>query len=207
MFDRGICIGLALCTTLCGQVRAQSSDLGASRPVLVLLAAWDFDYSEYQALTDGLRRYQLPVACVSTDSLTARATNDSLVKPDLSLDAVEPERFCALVVLGGVGSARFWDDSLVLDMVKRFASDSEIEVAGIGLGALTLAKAGVLAGRQATGYDDRTAARLMKEQGVRFKFAPVVMDGRFMTATGSAACAKFTAALAARIHHQGHQER
>ena len=198
-------IGLVLTGLAAVVAQPERPSLRSNRPLLILLAARDFDYQEYRTVRDGLQRHQLGAVCVSTDSGVARAANDSLVRPDIALAAVDPGQFAGLAVVGGIGAARLWDDSLVLARVRSFAQDSAQVIGAIGTGPIVLAKVGVLTGRRATVIGDPRAVRLLTGLGVRLVRAEVVTDGRFVTANTAAAGARFVDALVARLNRGDRQ--
>jgi protease I len=68
-------------------------------------------------------------------------------------------------------------------------------VAAICLGPLTLAKAGVLAGRKATIFPDRKAIQTLRDCGGIYSAEPVVVDGSIVTADGPESAGPFTDAV------------
>jgi protease I len=174
---------------------ATDSSQNPARSILVLIAQKDFDYGEYHNTTACLRELGDEVVTVSADTVLASAMNDSTVKPDLALKMVAPERYQALIVVGGIGSVLFWQDSLVLQFVRNFALKKAHVVGAIGLGPITLAKTGVLKGRTVTVYNDAKAATLVEDGGARIQFRDVVTDGNIVTATGGEAGRRFAEAV------------
>jgi len=164
-------------------------------PVLVLVAARDFSYEEYQPVHAGLRAAGLQVLVASEDSLTARAINDSSAKPDVLVRDIDPAGYSALVVIGGIGSVVYWTDSLVLRLVKTFADSKDQVLVAIGIGPILLAKAGALNGRKATVYADFRALKLLEQGGARYVSEDVVIDDRIITATGADVAAKTVRAV------------
>jgi protease I len=181
--------GILLTCSLQGQVPAPSPDL-TLRPVLVLVAARDFSFAEFQPVRDGLRAAGLRVVVACRDSLKAQAVNDSLVVPDLTLMEVDPAVYSGLVVVGGIGSVLYWSDSLALGMVRTVAQGEDQALAAIGIGPVLLARAGALNGRRATAHADLRAVKFLEQGGARFENRDCVVDGRIVTAADAAAAGK-----------------
>ena len=174
-------------------------DTAAGREILFLVAARDFDFQEYRLTGEALSRMGCAVKVASTETTAAIATNDTAIKPDIELSAVDPARYEALIVVGGVGSVLYWDDSAALALLRGFAGTSGHVIGAIGIGPLVLAKAGLLKGRTAAVYNDPAAAKILADNGAKFSFRDVVADGQFITANGSDAADKFTLAIVKRL--------
>ena len=107
-------LGVLLTCGLQGQIPAQRQGL-TLRPVLVLVAARDFSFAEFQPVRNGLRAAGLRVVVASRgfwghDSAScppAQAVNDSTIAPDLMLSEVDPAVYSGLVVIGGIGSVLY----------------------------------------------------------------------------------------------------
>jgi protease I len=179
-----------------GAGRAMAEGGENAKPVLVLVAARDFSFEEFQPVVTGLRNTGLKIAVAASDSLRAQATDDSVVIPDLALRDVDPAAYSGLVVVGGIGSVLYWNDSLVLGLVRSFAEGNRRVLAGIGVGPVLLAKAGVLRGRRATAYADLRAVRFLAEGGAEYVNREIVSDGLIVTASGAAAAGKLVQAVA-----------
>jgi len=84
-----------------------------------------------------------------------------------------------------------------LDNNVSYSLCKKTVAAGKLLGAICitpriLAKAGVLTGKKATGWDgDNELAAIFKEHDVTYEKKPVVVDGKFVTATGPSAAHEF----------------
>jgi protease I len=127
-----------------------------------------------------------------------RAGHSAVVTPDMAVYEVNPDFFDCIVVVGGPGSPVLADNDGVTGLV-RTASDRGKLVGAICLGPMALAKAGVLAGRNATIYPDGKAVALLRETAARYKAEPVVTDGNIVTADGPQSAGKFGAELAAML--------
>jgi 4-methyl-5(b-hydroxyethyl)-thiazole monophosphate biosynthesis len=120
--------------------------------VLVLLAE---GFEEIEAITvvDVLRRAGLEVTVASLGSaVLVNGAHAIAVAADTTFDAVDGERFGALVLPGGMpGTKHLADDPRVIALVQRFAAAGR-PLAAICAAPMVLARAGVLEGRQATSH-------------------------------------------------------
>jgi protease I len=183
--------------------------LAGPQPVLLLIAARDFSYEEFQPVRDGLQRVGLTVQVCSEDTQPARALNDSLVRPDVLVRDANPTDYSALVVIGGIGSVTYWSDSAALGLVRSFVvargegRHGGLPLLGaIGIGPILLAKAGVLKGRNATVYADFRAIEFLQQGGARYVSKDVVIDDGIVTGSDAGVAEKMAQALAKLLGSQ-----
>ena len=109
----------------------------------------------------------------------------------LSFEDIDPKRYEGLVIVGGIGSqTNLWDDDLLSPIVKMFHQSGKV-IAAICLATVVLARAGILKGKKATYYESPASFREMKIGGAIITNAPVVRDGRIVTANGPSASKAF----------------
>jgi len=106
----------------------------------------------------------------------------------VQLDQVRVEDFDALAIPGGFETAGFYEDAYAesfLDIIRQFDQANK-PIAAICVGALPLAKSGVLAGRRATTYKLLGGKRRQQlaEMGAEVIDAALVRDGNVITSTG-----------------------
>jgi 4-methyl-5(b-hydroxyethyl)-thiazole monophosphate biosynthesis len=128
-----------------------------------------------------------------------RCTFGLRVLPDRLLEDVRPEDFDALAVPGGFEDYGFYDHAYtdeVSELIRAFDHQAK-PIASICVGALTVAKSGVLAGRRATAY--HRMGGLRREQlsgfGVKVEDQPIVRDGNIITSTSPATAVDVALAL------------
>jgi 4-methyl-5(b-hydroxyethyl)-thiazole monophosphate biosynthesis len=112
------------------------------------------------------------------------------VIPDAVLADVDLNSFDAVAVPGGFESAGFYQDAYAdefLDVLRWFDSQPR-PIAAVCVGALPLAKAGILAGRRATTYHLLGGKRReqLAAMGAEVVDAPLVRDRNVLTSTGPA---------------------
>ena len=113
----------------------------------------------------------------------------------LSFDDIDPKRYDGLVIVGGAGSqTHLWDDEMLIPIVKMFHQSGKV-VAAICLATVVLAHAGILKGKKATYFESPASFREMKIGGAEITNAPVVKDGRIITANGPSASHAFADAI------------
>lgn len=113
----------------------------------------------------------------------------------LTFDDIDPKKYDGMVIVGGTGSqAHLWDDEMLVPIVKMFHQSGKV-IGAICLAPIVLARAGILKGKKATYSESPVAFREMKIGGAVITNAPVVKDGRIITANGPAASKAFAEAV------------
>jgi 4-methyl-5(b-hydroxyethyl)-thiazole monophosphate biosynthesis len=119
--------------------------------------------------------------------------------PDVQLDQVRVEDFDGLAIPGGFETAGFYEDAYAepfLDIIRQFDRATK-PIAAICVGALPLAKSGVLVGRRATTYKLLGGKRRQQlaELGAQVVDANLVHDGNVITSTGPSTAVDVALAL------------
>ena len=130
----------------------------------------------------------IEVKVASTSLSEARGKLGAVILPDMLISDINVNDFDAFISVGGKGSLQYWNDPLAHKIFKDAFSSGKL-VAGICSGAVTLAKAGILKGKQATAFSG-DAGELISA-GVNYTANPVEKDGRVITASGPSAAAGF----------------
>jgi protease I len=168
------------------------------RTVALFLAQQLFSNEEFETALRQLSRAGLFTRVSATDTGVAVGMSNVVVKPDLALADVRAADFAGLVLIGGSGAALHWDDSLLHARCREFAAAGRV-VAAIGIAPITLARAGILKGRKATVFRDRTAIGWLKDHGAKFSFQELVCDRNVITAAGAPQAKAFGHAIAAAV--------
>ena len=131
---------------------------------------------------------------VASKSLeTAKGMLGVQVKPDLLVSDIKVEEWDAIILVGGAGSGVYWDDSLLHSMLNEAVKQNKI-VGAICIAPVTLANAGILAGKKATVYSSET--QKLVDKGAECTGKDVERDGNVITASGPPAAKRFGEALA-----------
>ncbi len=130
---------------------------------------------------------------VKVASITRAEATGSMgakVMPDMAVYEVNPDFFDAVVVVGGPGSPELARRREVVDLVEKAYGLGKI-VAAICLGPMTLASAGILAGKNATVFGSRIGIQALENGGSSYKDKHVVIDGNIITADGPQSAGEF----------------
>lgn len=123
------------------------------------------------------------VTCGLTENITS--TFNIPLKVDLLIEDVKAEDYDALALPGGFSEFGYYEDAyseIFLDLIRRFDEQGKL-IASICVGALPIAKSGVLKGRTGTTYHlmNRRRQIQLEEFGVNIVNEPVVVDGNIIT--------------------------
>jgi protease I len=164
----------------------------------MIIAPRDFRDEEFKTPYEYLTSLGHKVVVASTDTTVATGLLDMKVKPDLKIDSVDTLAFDALILVGGSGSVIYWDNQTVHQLVKHFARPPKL-LAAICLATVTLARAGVLKGKEATAFKDRNTIDELKKGGATYIDKDVVISSNIITASGPKAADKFAKAIATAL--------
>lgn len=172
---------------------------GASaHAVLIFLPQQLFSGEEFEPALAQLARSGLQTRITSLGAGIASSMDQVLVNTDLALRDANVSDYAGLVLLGGSGASLYWDDSLVKAKCREFADSGKV-VAAIGIAPVTLARAGVLKGRNATVFHDRDAINWLRQGGARFSFSNLVTDRNIITAATDDQARAFGRAVAKAV--------
>jgi len=112
------------------------------------------------------------------------------ILPDVLLSDISSSEFDAVAIPGGFESEGFFDEAyseLILQILRDFNSEKK-PIASICVGALPIAKSGILNGRRATTYHLSGGKRRKQlgEMGAIVEDSPIVVDGNVITSTSPA---------------------
>jgi protease I len=166
--------------------------------VLMIIAQDGFRDEELIVPKEVLEKEGHSVKIASLSRGKSHGSRGAVVAPDLAVYEANPEFFDAVIVVGGPGSRKLSEDRSVLNLVIEAAARKKI-VGAICLGPMTLAKAGVLAGRNATVFPDREGVSSLRQNAANYVREPVVVDGLIVTADGPLSAGSFGAAVSALL--------
>jgi protein deglycase len=121
-----------------------------------------------------------------------KCTWNLIVRPELEFDKINMQDYDALAIPGGFEKSGFYEDAFderFLDLIRQFDKQGKI-IASVCVGAIPIAKSGVLQNRFATTYDlnDLFSARRkqLADLGAIVKDEKMVVDRNIITSTGPA---------------------
>ncbi|HOI14082.1 MAG TPA: DJ-1/PfpI/YhbO family deglycase/protease [Methanoculleus sp.] len=117
----------------------------------------------------------------------------------MAFDDADPDDYAGIVIVGGSGSEEhLWGSEKLIEIVRSFFEQGKV-VAAICLAPVVLARAGIIAGRQATVYPSPAAVAEMKKAGANLLEIPVVADMQVVTANGPGAAAQFADTIITKL--------
>ena len=119
--------------------------------------------------------------------VTGRTIDATMLVNQLNLDELD-----ALIFIGGPGSTLFFNNPMILDLVRTAVVKRKI-VAATDIAPGILANAGVLAGYRVTAYVSQR--EMLTVAGAVYTGAPVEEDRNIITGTGPAAAIPFATAV------------
>jgi len=163
--------------------------------VLLIVASQGYQPIEYSVPKRMLEKQGITVETASNKPGTAIAANGAKTKVDATLDQVSATKYDAIFFIGGPGAMQFLDNKESYRIIRDIAALGK-PFGAICISPRILAKAGVLTGKNATGWDgDNKLDGVFKKCGVTRIQKDVVTDGNIITATCPAAAQMFGQAI------------
>ena len=150
---------------------------------------------ELEAVTiiDLLRRGGIEVIVAGLKTGMVKASRDTQLMPDTTLDAALLEEYDMVVLPGGMpGAQHLKDDARVIALIQKMAAAGRY-TAAICAAPTVLAEAGVLSGKTATGYPG--FLEKMHLADVTLSTEAVVRDGLVVTSRGPGTAMDFALSL------------
>lgn len=167
--------------------------------ILLVVAGEGFQQREYFDTKKVLEDAGFLVKTASDISGEAVAQDGSHVGIDVVLEKVNPIEFDGIFFIGGPGTLEHLDNQ----ESNRILNEMMIlqrPYGAICIAPRILAKAHVLVGKRATGWDgDNELAHIFAQNNVAYVREPVVVDGNIVTGNGPGAAMDFGAAIVQSI--------
>ncbi len=162
---------------------------------LLVISPEKYRDEELNHTKQALERNGVEVMVASTRTGSLEGMLGHVENVDKSLADVAGENYDAVVVVGGSGApGRLWDNARLREILRRHHAMGKV-VAGICLGCVAVAKAGLLRGIEATVYKSPESIKVLREHGAIYKNCPVVVSGFVITGAGPAAAREFGLAI------------
>lgn len=169
----------------------------SSKKIVMVIAFKDFRDEEYFVPKEILEGSGAEIKTASNKEGMARGADGGEVLIDYKLEDIDLNNFDAVVFIGGPGCLENLDNENSYNLVKETVAKNKL-LASICVSPVILAKAGVLKGKRATvwsGPMDKSAIKILEENGAIYTPESVVVDGKIITANGPDAAKKFAEAL------------
>ncbi len=183
------CVLFALIACSSGEEKAQGDEIPQiAKSVLMVIAHEDFRDDEFTSSHDLFKKAGIAITVASTDTTPARGSLGMVIKPDVTFEEVVPDEYDALVVIGGTGCEKLWDNTELHSIVAAFHREGKT-IAAICLAPVVLGRAGILAGMNATVYP--TAQDEIGMCGGVYTGADVEVCSNIITCSGPQAAKDF----------------
>lgn len=162
------------------------------KKVLLIIAQKGFQIKEYSDTRIELEAGGIVVVTAAPVRAPALSHKNGEVMPDLALSEVKLADYDGVFAIGGPGALEYLDNQETARIFKEAQKLGNYPYGAICISPRILAKAGVLKGKYATGWDDdHNLGAIFEKYGVIREDEPVVVDGVVITANGPIAARDF----------------
>lgn len=187
-------------TTEEAEISSQDQPIEASimlalenKSILMVIAYKDFRDEEYFKTRQVLEAAGAQVDVASNQKGTASGADGNTVETDVLIKDVNLGNYDAVVFIGGSGALTYLDNQDSYNLAKATITSNKL-LAGICISPVVLAKSGVLEGKKATVWTsptDKSAVKILEDNGASFNDKSVVADGMIITGNGPEASEEF----------------
>lgn len=169
--------------------------MSETRPVKVVyvIAHRDFRDEEFFVPKEVLEKSGISVAVASFEKNPAVGLHGGVTPVDILVSDIKSDNFDALLIAGGPGIHKRFDDADLRRVVLDFNKSDKL-IGAICAAPTVLALAGILKGKNATVWktkDDGDLVRILVKEGAFYHDEPVISDGRIITADAPANASEF----------------
>lgn len=163
------------------------------KSILMVIAYKNFRDEEYFKTRQVFENSGAEIKVASNKIGEAMGADGNTVEVDFLIKDVDVNDYDAIVFIGGLGVLTHLDNKDSYSLAKETISDNKI-LAAICISPVILAKAGVLKGKKATVWTspmDKSAIKILEQNGAEFNDEQVVIDGMIITGNGLGASVEF----------------
>ncbi len=160
--------------------------------IAMVVAPDQFQEAEFITSRDILAGAKAEVIVTSLAEGVCQGMTGTTVDATAALQAIKPDEFDGIVFIGGPGATVFWEDETAHLLLTEFNQENKL-VAAICLAPVTLARAGILNGVPATGWESEKAS--LEMFGARYTGRNVERFGNIVTGSGPEAAEVFALEL------------
>ena len=163
------------------------------KTIAMVIAFKDFRDEEYFKPRQIFLAAGADVKTASNEKGKAMGADGGEVEVDFLVSEVNLAELDAVVFIGGPGALQYLDNDDSYKLAQETISQGKL-LAAICIAPAILAKAGVLEGRKATVWTssmDKSAVKILEDNGAMYQNEPVVADGKIITAIGPSVAEQF----------------
>lgn len=171
------------------------------KKVLLIIAQNGFQIKEYSDTRTELEAAGISVITASPKHAPALSHKDGEIMPDIALPEVKLSDYDGVFAIGGPGALESLDNEEAARIFREAQKLGNYPYGAICISPRILAKAGVLTGKHATGWDkNNDLDSVFEKYGVVREDEPVVVDGVVITANGPLAAHDFGKKIAEMVN-------
>ena len=171
-----------------GQGKKSAGGETMGKKVVFIVAPQNFRDEEYLQPKTILEDAGIKVITASLKTGELTGMLGAKIKADILVEEIKTPEISALVLVGGSGADIYWSHLGVHQLIKQMLVQNK-PIGAICIAPVTLARAGVLTGKNATCFSS-VKDELVKA-GANFQSKSVVQDGLIITANGPTAATEF----------------
>lgn len=151
----------------------------ASQPVCIFLPSIDFDWVQYEFITEKLDNEGIPYFVISDKKDTCKASGGRYIIP---FNSVQDNDIAVnyLIIPGSTGIIRIYENEHLLGMIRDIHSRGGI-VASTGYGAMPIVHSGIAEGGKISMIFNSAFYSRHKDSGVKFVYYDAIMDNNILT--------------------------
>jgi len=164
-----------------------------NKSILIVIAYKDFRDEEYFKTREVFESAGAKITVASNKIGEAIGIEGNTVETEVLVKDANPKDYDAVVFIGGSGALTYLDNEDSYKLAKETIIGNKV-LAAICISPVILAKAGVLDGRKATVWTspvDKSAVKILEENGAEFNDEMVISDGMIITGNGPSASKEF----------------
>lgn len=175
--------------------------------VVLVIPSTGYHPKEYKQTKHTLEEAEINVLTASDITPTAIAEDDTRTSVDMSLGEVDMDKYDGVFFLGGVGAEKYLNNPLGYNLVVSAKKKGKLYGA-MQVSTRILARAGVLEGEQATGWneDNKLGDILDQNNSSYVENDPVVVSGDVITAVDSDSALPFGKAIVQRLQEKNEDQ-
>lgn len=164
-----------------------------TKKIIMVVSSNNFRDEEYFIPKEIFTRNRFEVVTASNKLGMALGVNGGDTSADILVSEIIVNDFDAVVFIGGPGTLKNLDNDDSYTLIKKTIEANKI-LGSICISPVILAKAGILKNKKATVWSspmDKTAVKILKENGAIYIEEPVATDGKIITADGPSSAQLF----------------